>query len=164
MLIRVSKSLSVKIQHPQKNNAWQSIAGIHQRSIPVRDKKHRKWPLNVRQISMIRFARFEKFGILNCIIYPLGRTWHCTTLLRIRFFHEGDKGSQIVTRYWMCSSFIAAWIGNLIKYERTSRRIWKLACYKCHKCSFQNYGIRGHVNWIFNSINNKKIATQTAPA
>ena len=39
---------------------WQSIAGIyqsHQRSIPVRNKKHSKWPLNLRQTTMIRFCK-----------------------------------------------------------------------------------------------------------
>ena len=50
MLIRVGKSLSVKIQHPE-NNARRSIAGIHQRSIPCQKKKHRKWALNLRQTT-----------------------------------------------------------------------------------------------------------------
>ena len=92
------------------------------------------------------------------------RTWHGTTLFRLRFFPRKRQGSQSVTRNWMCRSFIAAWIANLNKYERTSRRTCKLGCYKS---SFQNYGKPGHVNWIFNSINNKKLqrlATQTVSA
>ena len=50
MLIRVGKSLSVKIQHPE-NNARPSMAGTHQRSIPCQKKKHRKWALNLRQTT-----------------------------------------------------------------------------------------------------------------
>ena len=51
------------------------------------------------------------------------------------------------------------------QHERTSRarRTYKLACYKD---SFQNYGIQGHVKWIFNSINDKnlqRLATQSSP-
>ena len=44
------------------------------------------------------------------------RTWHGTTLLRNRFFfHEHNQAGkgQSVTRYWLCSSFIPAWMRNL---------------------------------------------------
>ena len=50
MIIRVSKSLSLKIKRPEYN-ARRSIAGIHQRSIHVRNKKHWRWHLNLRQIT-----------------------------------------------------------------------------------------------------------------
>ena len=39
---------------------------------------------------MIRFVRFEKFGILLCIIYPHGMTQHYPVPLQI-FCHKGDR-------------------------------------------------------------------------
>ena len=61
-----------------------------------------------------------------------------TTLLRIIFF---PRRLQSVMRYWMCSSFIHAWNLNNTSVHVSLRVI---------KCSFQNYGIPGHVIWILN--------------
>ena len=67
-----------------------------------------------------------------------------TTLLRIIFF---PRRRQSVMRYWMYSSFIQAWNLNNTSVHVSLRVI---------KCSFQNYGIPGHVIWI---LNLKKITT-----
>ena len=77
-----------------------------------------------------------------------------TTLLRIIFF---PRRRQSVMRYWMYSSFIQAWNLNNTSVHVSLRVI---------KCSFQNYGIPGHVIWILNKKNNnnlQRLATQTVP-
>ena len=62
------------------------------------------------------------------------------------FSTKATKCNESLMRYWMCSSFIHAW--NL---NNTSVRV----SLRVIKCSFQNYGIPGHVIWILN----KKITT-----